>query len=148
MKDKKVTWSKGALFCSGFIFVSVIVFVFWLYISGEIQNAYDVSLLITVVTVSGSIFGSNLVWYSKKACSENQYKLRIHMYEESARVRLNYNESMIKLTKQYDISREELDMIDSDGDMDDMMNSALINVTSGLDEAQSESDSANSIENF
>ena len=40
-KDKKVTWSKGMLLCSTLIFIAVIALVFWLYISGNIQNMYD-----------------------------------------------------------------------------------------------------------
>lgn len=147
-KEKKITWSKGALLCSGLIFVSVVALVFWLYISGNIQNMYDVTLLATLVTVTGGIFGSNLVWYSKKAGSENQYKLRMSMYEESARVRLEYIEGMIKLSQKYDISKEELEQIDLDGDMDDFMDSALVNVTSELDEAQSEFDSPDNLESY
>ena len=75
-EEKKITWSKGSLLCSGSIFFAVVCLVFWLYISGNIQNMYDVTLLVSLVSVSGAIFGSNLVWYSKKAASENQYKLR------------------------------------------------------------------------
>lgn len=147
-KEKKITWSKGALLFSGLIFVFVVALVFWLYVSGNIQNMYDVTLLATVVTVTGGIFGSNLVWYSKKAGSENQYKLRMSMYKESARVRLEYNEGMIKLSQKYNISKEELDEIDLDGDMDDFMNSALSNATAGLDEAQGEFDSPDTLENY
>ena len=106
-KDKKVTWSKGMLLCSTLIFIAVIALVFWLYISGNIQNMYDVTLLATVVTVTGGIFGSNLVWYSKKAGSENQYKLRMGMYEESAKVRLDYNEKMMQMKRKYDMSEDE-----------------------------------------
>lgn len=146
--DKKFTWSKGALFCSGTIFLSVVILVFWLYISGNIKNVYDTTLLVTLVTVSGSIFGSNLVWYSKKSGGENQYKLRIHMYEESAKVRLDYNEKMMKLSRQYNMTREDIDQIDSSGEMDENMRSAFDNINEGLNNSQSEFDSPNSLENF
>lgn len=148
MKDKKVTWSKGMLLCSTLIFISVIGLVFWLYISGNIQNMYDVTLLATVVTVTGGIFGSNLVWYSKKAGSENQYKLRMGMYEESAKVRLNYNEKMMQMKLQYNMTEDDIMEIDSTGDVDEFMDSALSNATAGLDEAQLEFDSPNTLETY
>ena len=146
--EKKVTWSKGMLLCSALIFISVIALVFWLYISGNIQNMYDVTLLATVVTVTGGIFGSNLVWYSKKAGSENQYKLRMGMYEESAKVRLEYNVKMMMLTHKYNMTQDEIEQIDASGDMDEFMQNALDNATSGLDEAQMEFDSPNTIETY
>ena len=145
-KDKKITWSKGMLLCIAIIFISVIGLVFWLYISGSIQNMYDVTLLCTVVTVTGGIFGSTLVWYSKKAGSENQYKLRMGMYEESARVRLDYNKKMMQMKKKYDMSEDDIIEIDSSGDMDEFMDSAQSSITSGLDEAQAEFDSPNTLE--
>lgn len=147
-KEKKVTWSKGSVLCTATIFISVVALVFWLYISGNIQNMYDVTLLATLVSVSGAIFGSNLVWYSKKAGSENQYKLRMHMYEEAARVRLEFNEGMLKLQQKYDVSKEDLEMIDLDGDTDEFMDSALSNASAELDEAQSEFDSPDNMETF
>lgn len=146
--DKKVTWSKGMLLCSTLIFISVIGLVFWLYISGNIQNMYDVTLLATVVTVTGGIFGSNLVWYSKKAGSENQYKLRMAMYEESAKVRLDFNEKMMQMKKKYDMTEDDIIDIDSSGDMDEFMDAASSNVTAGLDEAQTEFDSPDTLESY
>lgn len=147
-KEKKITWSKGALLVSGLIFVAVLALVFYLYISGNIQNAYDVSLLVTSVTVSGAIFGSNLCWYSKKAGSENQYKLKMSLYEDSARVRLNFNEKMLQLSQKYNVSKEELYEIDQSGDMDDFMQSALSDASNKLDEQQADFESADQIENF
>lgn len=147
-EEKKITWSKGSLLCSGTIFFAVVCLVFWLYISGNIQNMYDVTLLVSLVSVSGAIFGSNLVWYSKKAASENQYKLRMSSYKESAKVRLEYNRQMMILMKVYNLSQDQIDQIDSSGDMDELMASALNNVTSKLDESQNDFDSADTLETF
>lgn len=147
-KEKRITWSKGSLLCSGSIFLAVVILVFWLYISGSIQNVYDVTLLVTLVSVSGAIFGSNLVWYSKKSASENQYKLRMSSYKESARVRLEYNRQMMVLMKTYNISEDDIMKIDSTGDVDEFMDSALTDVISKLDESQNDFDSANSLETF
>ena len=147
-REKKVTWSKGILLCSCLIFISVVVLVFWLYISGNIKNMYDVTLLATLVTVTGGIFGSNLVWYSKKAGSENQYKLRMGMYEESARVRLDYNEKMMQMKRKYEMNEDDIVELDSSGNMDEFMEAALSNTITGLDETQMEFDSPNTLETY
>lgn len=146
--EKKITWSKGSLLATGIVFVAVLGLVFYIYTSTDVSSMYDTALLATVVSVSGAIFGSNLCWYSKKAASENQYKLRMSLYEDSTRVRLDYNEKMINLMQKYNLSREEIMEIDNSGDIDEMMDSALNNVVSGLDENQSEFDSSNQMENF
>ena len=147
-EEKRITWSKGSLVCSGSIFIAVVCLVFWLYISGNIQNMYDVTLLVSLVSVSGAIFGSNLVWYSKKSGSENQYKLRMTSYKEAAKVRLAYNKKMMMLMKEFNLTEEDVDKIDMTGNIDEMMDSAFDSMTSKLDESQSIFDSENTIETF
>lgn len=147
-KEKKVTWSKGALLVTGLIFIAVVGLVFWLYISGNIQNMYDVTLLVSLISVSGAIFGSNLVWYSKKAGGENQYKLRMSLFEDSARVRLEYNERMMVLKKKYQMSDEDVSDIDYSGDMDEFMDSALSSASTKLDEVQNQFEAEDSLETF
>ena len=147
-KEKRVTWSKGNVVCTGTIFVASVGLAFWLYISGNIQNMYDVSVIVTLISVTGAIFGSNLVWYSKKASAENQYKLRMSMYKEAAKARLEYNEQMMILKKKYEMTQEDIDNIDMTGDMDDFMDSALSDVRSKLDESQNEFESPDNLETF
>ena len=96
MKDKKFTMSKLIVAFTGLIFVSLVIFVVAMYLTGQIVNTYDTTAVVTCITISGSIFGSNLCWYSKKAAGENHYKLRISLYEESSKIRLQYNEDMMK----------------------------------------------------
>ena len=62
-------------------------------------------LHLIIITVSGTIFGSNLCWYSKKAASENQYKLRMSLFADSAKVRLDYNEKMMLIMKKYNMTQ-------------------------------------------
>ena len=146
--EKKFTYSKIQVFITGVIFLSSILFVAYLYISGKITDAFDTTAIVTIITVSGAIFGSNLCWYSKKAASENQYKLRMSLFADSAKVRLDYNEKMMVLMKKYNMSQEDIDRINESGDSDDFMESSIQDVVTGLDAAKDIADSENTIETF
>lgn len=146
--DKKFSYSKMLVFVTGFIFILVLAFVFYLYTSANIDSNIDVTVLVTCVTVTGTIFASNLCWYSKKAAGENNYKLRMSLYRDSSEVRLHYNECMMKLMKQYDMSEDDIDKINSDSDMDEMMDSALNDTVNNLDENRDDSSSLNEIQNM
>ena len=146
--EKKFTYSKIQVFITGVIFLSSILVVAYLYISGKITDAFDTTAIVTIITVSGAIFGSNLCWYSKKAASENQYKLRMSLFADSARVRLDYNEKMMLLMKKYNMTQEDIDRINESGDSDDFMESSIQDVVTGLDTAKDIADSENTIETF
>ena len=146
--EKKFTYSKIQVFITGVIFLSSILFVAYLYISGKITDAFDTTAIVTMITVSGAIFGSNLCWYSKKAASENQYKLRMSLFADSAKVRLDYNEKMMVLMKKYNMTQEDIDKINESGDSDDFMESSIQDVITGLDVAKDIADSENTIETF
>ena len=147
-QERKFTYSKILVFITGVVFLSSILFVAYLYISGKITDAFDTTAIVTIITVSGAIFGSNLCWYSKKAASENQYKLRMSLFADSAKVRLDYNEKMMVLMKKYNMSQEDVDRINESGDSDDFMESSIQDVVTGLDTAKDIADSENTIETF
>ena len=146
--EKKFTYSKIQVFITGVVFLSSILFVAYLYISGKITDAFDTTAIVTIITVSGAIFGSNLCWYSKKAASENQYKLRMSLFADSANVRLDYNEKMMVLMKKHNMSQQDVDTINDSGDSDDFMESSIQDVVTGLDAAKDIADSENTIETF
>ena len=145
-KDKKVTFSKILLIVTGAIFVSVGIFVGYMYGSGKIANAYDTTAIVTLITVTGTIFASNLCWYSKKSASENHYKLRMSLYKESADVRYEFNEKMAKLIKDNDLTQCDIDEIESKSDCDEFMCDALTNTVTELDTLRDISESENQIE--
>ena len=146
--EKKFTYSKIQVLITGIIFLSSVLFVAYLYISGKITDAFDTTAIVTIITVSGAIFGSNLCWYSKKAASENQYKLRMSLFADSAKVRLDYNEKMMILMKKYNMNQEDVDRINESGNSDDFMESSIQDVVTGLDAAKDIADSENTIETF
>lgn len=146
--EKKFTYSKAIVFATGLIFISCVIFTIVLYLSEKIGTVIDATAIVSLITVSGTIFGSNLCWYSKKAASENHYKLRMSLYADSAQVRLNYNEKMIQLIKKYNVSQECIDKINDTGDADDMMDESLRDVVSDLDATRDDADCQNTVETF
>ncbi len=146
--EKKFTYSKATVFVTGLIFISCVIFTIALYLSEKIGTILDATAIVSLITVSGAIFGSNLCWYSKKAASENHYKLRMSLYTDSAQVRLNYNEKMMELIKKYDISQEDIDKINQTGDADDMMDASLRDVVTDLDTTRDDADSLNTVDTF
>lgn len=144
--EKRITWSKLIVVFTGAMFLLSVGFVMYMYIAGKIDTAYDTTAIVTCVTVSGTIFGSNLCWYSKKAASENHYKLRMGLYTDSAQIRLQFNEEMMKLKQKYNMTDEDIAEIDDSGDIDDMMNGAIQDVISDLDSCRDDADSPNEIQ--
>lgn len=145
-KDKNVTFSKILVVVTGSMFIFAGLFAVFMYLSGKIENGYDTTAMVTLITVSGSIFASNLCWYSKKSASENHYKLRMSLYRESADIRLQFNEAMIKLQKENNLTQSDIDNIESQSDCDEMMQDALNSVVSDLDTYRDIADSENTVE--
>ena len=140
---RKVTTSKIWLAITGIIFV--LVTTFSLYSISNSESVLDTTVLVTAISVSGAIFGSNLVWYSKKSASENHYKLRMSMYEDVVNQRLYFNEEMLKLKDKYNASDDDIEQINTDGEIDDLMDDALHNVKDKLDRDQDDVESPNEL---
>ena len=147
-EEKKLTYSKLIVLITAIIFVVCLLLSFYAFLTSTVDTAIDTTVLVTAITVSGSIFGSNLCWYSKKAAGENNYKLRIALYKDSTETRLKYNEEMMKLMKEYDISEEDIEKINDSADIDDMMDNALNDTVNNLDENRDDCSSLNEMQNF
>ena len=147
-KEKRFTTSKLHVIATGTIFTIVMILVILLYLTGKIDNTFDTTAIVTMITVTGGIFGSTLVWYSKKAASENHYKLRMALYRDAAATRLEFNEEMLKLKQKYEANDEDIEAIENQSDMDEMMDSALQSTISELDTCRDDSESENTLESM
>ena len=147
-EEKKLTYSKLIVLITAIIFIVCLLLSFYAFLTSTVDNAIDTTVLVTSITVSGGIFGSNLCWYSKKAAGENNYKLRMALYKDSTETRLKYNEEMMKIMKKYDISEEDIEKINDSTDIDDMMDNALNDTVSNLDENRDDCSSLNEMQNF
>lgn len=76
MKNQVETSKKLAWF-SGICFVLVIMYSILIFTYGTIQDKMiDYTLLITLITVTGTVFGTTTTFYYNKSKSENIFKIR------------------------------------------------------------------------
>lgn len=144
--DKKVTYSKGLPIITGIIFIITLI-VCIICINAN-QNIMDTAVMVTAISVTGAIFGSCLVWYFKKAGSENQYKLRMSMYEDVVNQRLYFTEEMLKLRLKYCASEDDIAEIDAIGEIDDLMEETFQNMNNKMNQEQDEFETPNDIQTF
>lgn len=143
--NKAFSTSKLCILTTGSIFICIIIAVFILI--NYKQDMLDTAIYGTMITVSGTIFGSNLCWYSKKAASENHYKLRMSMYVDTVTQRLYFNEEMMKLKIKYNMSDEDIEAINGEGDIDELMDDSLQSVKDKLDNDREDYESPNELRN-
>ena len=107
--------------------VTGIIFFFCLMVSfvTPMTSVIDASIGVAAITISGSIFGTSVVAALKKFSLENAYILKLEMFKQSSRERLKYNESMLKLMKKYNVTKEDVGEIEEDSFMDEMNDETL-----------------------
>lgn len=105
----------------------------------DLSQAYDTTIYVTAITISGGIYGVCLKSYMSKSKAENIYKIQKTMYEDIMDIKLRYNEGMMQLSQKYNMTQSDIDMIDnvspiSDGatnilnDMNESINNHLCDV--------------------
>lgn len=142
--NNKVQFSKILTILSAVLFI-------WCLLEGfntHFGEVYDTTVYVTSITVSGSIFGLCLKSYMSKAKAENIYKVQHGMYEDIMNIKLKYNERMMQLTQEYQMTQSDVDMMDMDSPINDgvndIMNDMRENVNNHLYDTKMEDD----IENF
>lgn len=142
--NNKVQFSKILTILSAVLFI-------WCLLEGfntHFGEVYDTTVYVTSITVSGSIFGLCLKSYMSKAKAENIYKVQHGMYEDIMNIKLKYNECMMQLIQEYQMTQSDVDMVDMDSPINDgvndIMNDMRENVNNHLYDTKMEDD----IENF
>lgn len=74
---KKIETSKKLAWFSGICFAVAIVYSILIFTYGTLQNTMiDYTMLITLITVTGAVFGATTTFYYNKSKSENIFKIR------------------------------------------------------------------------
>lgn len=143
-QEPKIQFSKFLTFGSLLLFI-------WSLLQGFITNftqVYDTTVYVTAITISGGIFGVCLKSYMSKSKAENIYKIQRTMYEDIMNIKLSYNESMMKLIKQYQLTQDDIDMNDNispiNNGIDDVLNDMKENINNHLYDTKTEDE----IENY
>ena len=92
----------------------------------------------SVVAVSG-ITGAIITKYYNNSNAENIPKIQLELYEKSMKIRLKYSEEMMKLKKQYEMTSDDVNEIESESNMDEVTDGILESAISELDEKSSKS---------
>lgn len=132
----KVQYSKILPVICFIVFISCIAKVFMT----DMSSVMDVSVYATLITVTGGMTATCINCYLKKAGSENAFKLRMGLYEESVKQRLFFNEEMLKMKIKYNATDEDIAELDENGEIDEFMSEALSSTTEVVDTAQNGSD--------
>ena len=131
MKNKKhIPFSKIITATVIVLFVCTLLKV----LTADYSTMIDVSVYATALTVSGTICLTNIVWYMKKSQAENVADINIRMYKEAMNTRYEYNEKMISLKREFELSDEDIYMIENEGDIDEISQNALNHMLSKSDE--------------
>lgn len=85
----------------------------------DFTEVFDTTIYVTAITISGGIFGVCLKSYMSKSKAENIYKIQKTMYEDVMDIKLHYNEEMMKLISQYNVTQDEIDMSDMTNPIND-----------------------------
>lgn len=135
--NKKIQYSKILPIITCIIFIACLCHAFMM----DLENYTDLTVVATSITVSGSIFGTCVVWYMKKAQSENNVKLKIELYKIASQEKLKYNKQMMILKQKYQMSDEDIMDIENESPMEDYETKALSSIEDAINMAESEAES-------
>lgn len=143
-KESKFQFSKILTIGSLLLFI-------WSLFQGfvtDFTQVYDTTVYVTAITISGGIFGVCLKSYMSKSKAENIYKIQKTIYEEIMNVKLQYNEAMMKLIQKYQITQNDIDMVDMDSPINDGVNEILSDMKENINNHLYDVKSEDDVENF
>ncbi len=143
-REPKVQFSK-------FLTVGSLLLFIWSLMQGfrmDFAQMYDTTVYVTAITISGGIFGVCLKAYMSKAKAENIYKIQKTMYEDIMDIKLRYNEGMMQLTQKYNMTQNDIDMIDPTSPITNGVENILNDMRENIDNHLSGTKTEDEIENY
>ena len=129
---------------------SLLLFV-WTLFKGlyiDYTSVYDTTVYVTAITISGGIFGVCLKSYMSKSKAENIYKVQKTMYEDIMGIKLRYNEQMMKLIKEYQITQDEIDINDMSNPISEGVESVISDMKENVNNHLYDTKTQDDIETF
>ncbi len=108
----------------------------------DISNAYDLSLYVAIITSSGTVCLTSVVWYLKNSQAEKVARIKAETYKIISEERFNYNARMLKLKSKHKFAEEEIWDIENNSPLDELEQSALDSLNSSIDIAMEEATSS------
>lgn len=136
---------------SKFLTIFSAVLFIWCLLEGfraDFSQILDTAVYVTSITVSGGIFGLCLKSYMSKAKAENIYKVQHGMYEDIMNIKLKYNERMMQLIQEYQMTQSDVDMMDMDSPINDGVNDIMSDMRENVNNHLYDTKMEDDIENF
>lgn len=124
--------------------ITCAIFCICAYLSCTMDNE---TIAISLISSSGTIFLTAVVWYLKNSQAEKVANIRANTYKIISEEKLKYNEKMIELKVKYELSDIDIDEIESNSPLSDLENDALNNMNESIDNAMNDAVSPIDIQN-
>lgn len=107
----------------------------------DISTVYDISLYATIITGTGALCLTSVVWYLKNSQAEKVANIKADTYRIISEERYKYNEKMLELKSKYECTDEEIFEIENDSPMDELEQDAMDSMNSSIDDAMEDASS-------
>ena len=138
MKKNKIQYSKIITLLTFLLFLGCVIRCF----SVDISTVYDISLYATIITSTGALCLTAVVWYLKNSQAEKVARIKADTYRIISEERYKYNAKMLKLQSEYKCSDEDIFEVDNNSPLDELEQDALDSLNSSIDNAIEEATSS------
>lgn len=104
----------------------------------DISNAYDLSIYAAIITSSGTLCVTSVVWYLKNSQAEKVARIKSETYKVISEERFEYNKKMLELKSQYNYTEEDIWDIENNSPLDELEQDALNSLNASIDSAMDE----------
>lgn len=143
-KKSKTQYSKILPLLTGFLFAIVIIYSM-LFNQDGMNNSM---IYITAITTSGGCFGASIIWYMKKSQVENVSMHKKDLYKTISEEQINYAREMMKLQTEFNVSKEQIDSINFESQLDELKDDSIRDMQNTINNAMSDAESETSIQNY
>lgn len=144
MKNKKFQYSKILPLITFILFCGCVIKCF----SIDISNVYDLSVYAAIITSSGTLCLTAIVWYLKNSQAEKVARIKSETYKVISEERFEYNKKMLELKSKYKYDDEEIFGIENNSPLDELEQDALNSMNASIDSIMDESISPIEIQNL
>lgn len=141
-KVRKIQYSKIITLLTFLLFCGCIIRCFFV----DISTVYDISLYAAIITSSGALCLTSVVWYLKNSQAEKVARIKADTYRVISEERYKYNEKMLKLKSEYKNINEEINEeifeIENDSPLDELEQEAMDSMNASIDSAMDEATSS------
>lgn len=128
-KKEKIQYSKKITLATFLLFCGCIIRCFFV----DISNNYDLSMHIAIVTSSGTLCLTTIVWYLKNSQAEKVAKIKADTYKVVSDERYKYNKKMLELKSKYRYTEEDISDIENNSPLDELEEDALNSMNNSID---------------